>query len=137
MNRFEQAVYDCMIPTAELLEQTTNPLHRAMLLNFWRHVHLEGSAQFERITASDMIVDHPVYRVAWGANPAVIEGKGGVLGFYNSVDTNWSGFGLSNFSASNVGAGSYYVRVRATNSAGSSGPSNERLLTVGNSCGGC
>jgi hypothetical protein len=33
MNRFEQAVYDCMIPTAELLEQTTKPLHRAMLLN--------------------------------------------------------------------------------------------------------
>ena len=43
MNRFEQAVYDCMIPTAELLERTTVPLHRAMLLNFWRHVHLEGA----------------------------------------------------------------------------------------------
>ena len=25
MNRFEQAVYDCMIPTAELLEETTRP----------------------------------------------------------------------------------------------------------------
>ena len=32
-----------------------------------------------------MMVDHPVYRVAWGANPAVIEGKAGVLAFYNSV----------------------------------------------------
>lgn len=85
MNRFEKAVYDCMEPTARLLEKTTDPLHRAILLNFWRHVHLEGSGQFDRITAADMMVDHPVYRVTWGANPAVIEGKAGVLAFYNSV----------------------------------------------------
>jgi hypothetical protein len=85
MNRFEQAVYDCMIPTAELVEQTTNPLHRAMLLNFWRHVHLEGAGDYERIVAPDMMVDEPVYRVTWGANPAVISGKDGVLAFYNSV----------------------------------------------------
>jgi hypothetical protein len=85
MNRFERQVYDCMNPTAELLERTTNPLHRAMLLNFWRHVHLEGSGQFDRIVADDMMVDDPVYRVTWGAEPAVIEGKEGVLGFYNSV----------------------------------------------------
>jgi hypothetical protein len=85
MNRFEQAVYDCMNPTAELLERTTKPLHRAMLLNFWRHVHLEGGGDYERIVASDMMVDEPVYRVTWGANPAVIEGKDGVLAFYRSV----------------------------------------------------
>ncbi len=85
MNRFEQAVYDCMIPTAELLDRTTASLHRAMLLNFWRHVHLEGAGDFERIVAPDMTVEHPVYRVTWGANPAVIEGKEGVLGFYRSV----------------------------------------------------
>jgi hypothetical protein len=85
MNHFERAVRDCMIPAAKLLDQTTNPLHRAMLLNFWRHVHLEGSGQFDKIVAPDMMVDHPVYRVTWGANPAVIEGKEGVLAFYSSV----------------------------------------------------
>jgi hypothetical protein len=85
MNRFEQAVYDCMGPTAELVERTENPLHRAMLLNFWRHVHLEGAGEFEQIVADDMMVEHPVYRVTWGANPAVIEGKDGVLAFYRSV----------------------------------------------------
>jgi hypothetical protein len=85
MNRFEQAVYDCMKPTAALLEKTSNPLHRSILLNFWRHVHLEGSAQYDTITAPDMMADHPVYRVAWGANPVVVEGKEGVLAFYNSV----------------------------------------------------
>ena len=85
MNRFEQAVYDCMIPTAALLEETTKPLHRAILLNFWRHVHLEGAGDYERIVAPDMMVDEPVYRVTWGANPAVITGKEGVLAFYGSV----------------------------------------------------
>ena len=75
MNRFEQAVYDCMNPTAELLEQTTKPLHRAMLLNFWRHVHLEGAGEYEVIVAPDMMVEEPVYRVTWGASPAVITGK--------------------------------------------------------------
>ena len=85
MNRFEQAVYDCMVPTARLLDQTTKPLHRAMLLNYWRHVHLEGAGEFDKIVAPDMMVDHPVYRVAWGASPAVIEGKQGVLDFYHSV----------------------------------------------------
>jgi hypothetical protein len=85
MNRFEQAVYDVMKPTAALLEQTTKPLHRAILLNWWRHVLLEGAGDFDRITAPDMMVDNPVYRVTWGANPAVIEGKDGVVAFYTSV----------------------------------------------------
>jgi hypothetical protein len=85
MNRFEKAVYECMIPTAELLEVTTEPLHRAILLNFWRHVHLEGAGEYETIVQPDMMVDEPVYRVTWGVAPAVITGKEGVLAFYNSV----------------------------------------------------
>jgi hypothetical protein len=85
MNRFERAVYDCMLPTARLLDRTTKPLHRAILLNFWRHVHLEGAGEYDKIVASDMMADHPIYRVSWGAKPAVVEGKAGVLAFYNSV----------------------------------------------------
>ena len=56
MNRFEKQVYECMLPTARLLEQTTKPLHRAILLNFWRHVHLEGAGQYEQILKADMVV---------------------------------------------------------------------------------
>ena len=85
MNRFEEAVYHCMDPVEDLLQKTTNPLHRAMLENFRRHVHLEGSGQFDLITAADMMVDNPVYRVSWGDNPVIIEGKEGVKGFYNAV----------------------------------------------------
>lgn len=85
VNRFEKAVYDCMKPTEALYEKTTNKLHKAILLNFWRHVHLEGSGQFDEITSEHMMVEHPVYRVSWGANPTVVEGKEGVKAFYNSV----------------------------------------------------
>jgi hypothetical protein len=85
MNRFEQAVYDCMKPTEALLERTTNPLHRKILLNFWRHVHLEGAGLYDDICCDDMMVETPVYRVTWGANPAVIEGREAVKAFYNSV----------------------------------------------------
>lgn len=85
MNRFEQAVYQCMDPVEKLLQSTTKPLHRAILENFRRHVHLEGSGQFEKIVAPDMMVDHPVYRVSWGDNPVVVEGKQAVVNFYNSV----------------------------------------------------
>lgn len=85
MNRFEQAVYDCMKPTEALYERTTDPLHKSILLNFWRHVHLEGAGLYDDICSDDMMVEKPVYRVTWGANPAVIEGRDGVKSFYNSV----------------------------------------------------
>src|SRR5262245_23669677 len=42
-------------------------------------------------------------QVLQGTDGTFKRGSRGV-GFYNSVDTNWSGFGLSNFSASNVGS---------------------------------
>jgi len=48
-------------------------------------VHLEGAGEYDKILAPDMMVEHPVYRVTWGASPAVIEGKEGVRAFYNSV----------------------------------------------------
>jgi hypothetical protein len=85
MNRFERAVYECMLPTARLEERTKERLHRAILLNFWRHVHLEGAGEYEKIVAPDMMVERPLYRVTWGANPSVIEGKEAVLAFYRSV----------------------------------------------------
>lgn len=85
MNAIARTIADCMAPTAALYARTTDPRHRAILLNFWRHVHLEGAGLYDQIVAEDMMADHPVYRVSWGANPTVVEGKAGVLAFYNSV----------------------------------------------------
>ncbi|MCX6553371.1 MAG: S8 family serine peptidase, partial [Acidobacteria bacterium] len=44
-----------------------------------------------------------------------------------------TGSTATSFAASGVGAGTYYVRVRATNAFGTSGPSNEATLSVGSS----
>ena len=85
MNAIEQAVFDCMKPAQALYERTDDSLHKAILLNFWRHVHLEGAGLYDEIVKPDMMVDHPVYRVSWGDKPAVVKGKDGVLAFYNSV----------------------------------------------------
>ena len=82
MNRFEQAVYqshaaDSQAPRRD--DKSTPSRHASQLL---RHVHLEGAGEYEAIVATDMMVDEPVYRVTWGADPAVIEGKDAVLAFY-------------------------------------------------------
>jgi hypothetical protein len=74
-----------MKSTETLLERTIRPLHRAILLNFWRHVHLEGAGEYDKILAPDMTVEHPIYRVSWGAHPSVVEGKDAVRSFYQSV----------------------------------------------------
>ncbi|MCL6625366.1 hypothetical protein [Alicyclobacillus shizuokensis] len=84
MNRFEQGIYQCTEPVAKLLEVTDNPHHRAILENYRRHIHLEGSGQYELIVAPDMMVDEPVYRINWGV-PTVIRGKQGVIEFYRSA----------------------------------------------------
>ena len=46
-SQYEAQVYRCMDPTLDLLERTENPLHRAILKNYCRHVHLEGASLFD------------------------------------------------------------------------------------------
>jgi len=74
--------------------------------------------------------------LAWsapaGGDPAqsyVIE-AGTASGLANLVSFS-TGNTATTFSASGVGNGTYYVRVRASNSAGISSPSNESVLVVG------
>jgi hypothetical protein len=48
-----------------------------------------------------------------------------------------TGNNLTSFSASGVGAGTYYVRIRAVNAGGTSIASNEATLVVGGTAGPC
>ena len=84
-SKYEREVYDCRNPTLDLLERTENPLHRAILKNYCRHVHLEGAAMFEEITAPDMMAEDPVYHITWGDNPFQVKGRKGVYEFYSSI----------------------------------------------------
>jgi len=85
MKKFEKEVRYQTKVVMDTIEQTTNPFHKAILLNYLRHVHLELSGQYDKIVATDMMADKPVYRVSWGDSPAVINGKQGVMDFYNGV----------------------------------------------------
>lgn len=84
-SKYEAEVYRCMDPTLDLLERTENKLHRAILKNYCRHVHLEGASMFEEITAPDMMADDPVYNITWGAMPFQVTGRQGVRDFYLSI----------------------------------------------------
>ncbi|BBC71168.1 conserved hypothetical protein [Altererythrobacter sp. B11] len=84
-SKYEAQVYHCMDPALELYERTATPLHKAILLNYCRHVHLEGAAMFAEITAPDMMADDPVYHVSWGENPVVVKGRQGVADFYSAI----------------------------------------------------
>jgi hypothetical protein len=74
-----------MDPTLDLHDKTENPLHRAILKNYCRHVHLEGAAMFDEITAPDMMGDDPIYHITWGANPFQVTGRQGIHDFYSSI----------------------------------------------------
>jgi predicted phage tail protein len=60
------------------------------------------------------------YRIEAGSGP----------GQANLADV-WAGGAATTFHAGGVSDGQYYLRVRATNSGGTSGPSNEAIMMVG------
>ena len=70
-----------------------------------------------------------------GAPAAYIIEAGSAPGLANLANFS-TGNTATTFSASGVGAGSYYVRVRATNSSGTSAATADALLVVGGGCVG-
>ncbi len=66
----------------KLLETTTNPRHRFILINYHRHRYLEFSGRYDEVLSDDMIVDEPVYNLhALGFN-TTITGKEKVRNLY-------------------------------------------------------
>ena len=72
-----------------LLETTTDPRHRYILMSYARHRALEFSGQYEDVLAEDMMNPHPVYTIrALGVN-MLIDGKDEVRALYrNWAETN-------------------------------------------------
>jgi hypothetical protein len=65
-----------------LLQVTTNPRHRFILMSYSRHRYLEFSGRFDEVLADDMMVENPVYNLhALGFN-TTITGKEEVRSLY-------------------------------------------------------
>ena len=69
------------------------------------------------------------WNAASGSPTSYVLEAGSVPGTANLANTDVGA--VTTFTASGVGAGTYYVRVRATSGCGTSGPSNEITIIVG------
>jgi hypothetical protein len=69
-------------PIDRLLEVTTNPRHRFLLMAFARHRLLELAGRYEEIFAPDMMVEHPVYHFRALGIDAKLDGAEAVKGLY-------------------------------------------------------
>ena len=73
----------------KLLEVTTNPRHRYILMNYSRHRYLEFSGRFDEVLTDEMMVENPEYNLhALGLNNR-ISGRDQVRNLYRSwAETN-------------------------------------------------
>jgi hypothetical protein len=79
----------CNAAIDKLLETTTNPRHRYILMSYARHRHLEFSGQYEGCLADDMMNDHPIYTIRALGVDTTIDGKDQVRILYrNWAETN-------------------------------------------------
>jgi len=69
----------------QLIEQTEEPLHRAILKNYLRHALLEISGYWEQILAPELTVLEPTYRIAERGEVHVLVGQAAVKAFYRLV----------------------------------------------------
>lgn len=66
-----------------LIEITTNPRHRFLLLAFSRHRYLEMAGRYEEIFAPEMMVEHPVYHMQAIGITVKLDGAEAVRGLYS------------------------------------------------------
>jgi hypothetical protein len=69
----------------ELLAETDNPRHRAILQNFRRHALLEVAGRWREILTPQMMVDTPVYRINEGGCSLHLTGMGPIGEFYRDL----------------------------------------------------
>src|SRR3954470_24594863 len=67
------------------LERVQNPLHRAILKNYFRHLLLEVSGYWDQIIVPELTIAEPRYRVGDRGTMQVLTGKQEVEGFYRET----------------------------------------------------
>jgi len=81
----------------ELIERTSNPRHRFLLIAHDRHRNLEMAGRYEEIFAPDMMVEQPVYHLRANEINMRFEGKEAVKSLYRMwAATNQSIFYTEN-----------------------------------------
>lgn len=79
----------CNVAIDRLLEVTTNPRHRYILMSYARHRHLEFSGNYEDVLSDQMMSDHPTYTIRALGIDIMINGKDEVRTLYkNWAETN-------------------------------------------------
>jgi hypothetical protein len=66
----------------ELIAETTDPRHLAILRNYRRHAILEVTGNWQQILTPDMTIAHPHYRLTERGQTLVLDGAEAVAGFY-------------------------------------------------------
>jgi hypothetical protein len=79
----------CNVAIDRLLEVTTNPRHRYILMSYARHRHLEFSGNYDEVLTDHMMADHPNYTIRALGMDIRINGKDEVRALYkNWAETN-------------------------------------------------
>ena len=93
------------------LDKTTNPFHRAMLKNYFRHLLLEVAGYWDQIIVPELTVDEPMYRVGDRRQVHVLSGKTEVEAFYRrAAETRQNVMGARTM---NMGVDDYGVTTEA------------------------
>ena len=70
------------VAVRRLLEKTTNPRHRFLLMAYDRHRNLEMAGRYEEIFAPEMMAEKPVYHFHANKTKARLEGQEAVKSLY-------------------------------------------------------
>lgn len=68
-----------------IIDATTNPLHRKILINYRRHGLLEVSGFYDELLQPNMTVRHPHYRIFEGGEGVILDGMDEVRTFYQTL----------------------------------------------------
>ncbi|WP_066300241.1 hypothetical protein [Arthrobacter luteolus] len=80
--QYEHEFVHMMDDIDKVIDSTTIPLHRKILINYRRHGLLEVSGRYDELLQPEMTVRHPHYRLFEGGAATILDGMDEVRNFY-------------------------------------------------------